>query len=213
MRQRGVKERGIVGRDSDAHARIGKPRRSEVLAALLAAAVALAAAVPFVGLGLAVLWSWLARTVDTSMTSTVCRRHQSGRRRSDGVVAAMASPWHLLVSAMSTLLSLLLPLAFALLATLAARVADYAASLPPSVDIVVGGTVESSAESQAPIAAVVPVMLLIMATLVMIQMQSFRLSLIVFAAAPLGLIGVVAALLLQMTAMVLVRRLTTGLQR
>ena len=37
-------------------------------------------------------------------------------------------------------------------------------------------------------------MLLIMATLVMIQMQSFRLSLIVFAAAPLGLIGVVAAL-------------------
>lgn len=38
-------------------------------------------------------------------------------------------------------------------------------------------------------------MLLIMALLVMIQMQSFRLSLIVFAAAPLGLIGVVAALL------------------
>lgn len=81
-----------------------------------------------------------------------------------------------------------------LVTALAARVADYAASLPPSVDIVVGGTVESSAESQAPIAAVVPIMLLIMATLVMIQMQSFRLSLIVFAAAPLGLIGVVAAL-------------------
>lgn len=74
------------------------------------------------------------------------------------------------------------------------RVADYAGTLPPSVGIEIGGTVESSGESQAPIAAVVPVMLLIMAFLVMVQMQSFRLSLIVFAAAPLGLIGVVAVL-------------------
>ena len=74
------------------------------------------------------------------------------------------------------------------------RVADYAATLPPTTRIVVGGTVETSAESQEPIAAVVPVMLLIMAVLVMAQMQSFRLSLIVFAAAPLGLIGVVATL-------------------
>ncbi|RJL08987.1 efflux RND transporter permease subunit [Paracoccus siganidrum] len=77
---------------------------------------------------------------------------------------------------------------------LADRVADYAAGLPPSVMIELGGTVETSAESQEPIAAVVPVMLLIMAFLVMAQMQSFRLSLIVFAAAPLGLIGVVAVL-------------------
>ncbi|MDO5620819.1 MAG: efflux RND transporter permease subunit [Paracoccus sp. (in: a-proteobacteria)] len=82
-----------------------------------------------------------------------------------------------------------------LVAAMAERVADYAASLPPNVQIVVGGTVETSGESQAPIAAVVPVMLLIMAVLVMAQMQSFRLSLIVFMAAPLGLIGVVATLL------------------
>ena len=81
-----------------------------------------------------------------------------------------------------------------LVAALEQRVADYAASLPPSVRVVVGGSVESSGESQAPIAAVVPLMLLVMALLVMIQMQSFRLSLIVFAAAPLGLIGVVATL-------------------
>lgn len=81
-----------------------------------------------------------------------------------------------------------------LVAALAPRVADFAAGLPPSVGIAIGGTVETSGESQQPIAAVVPLMLLIMATLVMIQMQSFRLSLIVFAAAPLGLIGVVAAL-------------------
>ncbi|WP_223252423.1 efflux RND transporter permease subunit [Paracoccus mutanolyticus] len=78
---------------------------------------------------------------------------------------------------------------------LAGRIAEFQASLPDQVRITVGGTVETSAESQQPIAAVVPIMLLIMALLVMIQMQSFRLSLIVFAAAPLGVIGVVAALL------------------
>ncbi|RJE79298.1 efflux RND transporter permease subunit [Paracoccus sp. JM45] len=74
------------------------------------------------------------------------------------------------------------------------KVAEYQSTLPPDVKIEIGGTVESSADSQAPIAAVVPVMLLIMSVLVMAQMQSFRLSLIVFAAAPLGLIGVVAVL-------------------
>ncbi|WP_265501918.1 efflux RND transporter permease subunit [Paracoccus beibuensis] len=81
-----------------------------------------------------------------------------------------------------------------LVAALADRVADYQATLPSTVQVEVGGSVESSAESQAPIAAVVPVMLLIMAVLVMAQMQSFRLSMIVLAAAPLGLIGVVAVL-------------------
>lgn len=77
---------------------------------------------------------------------------------------------------------------------LADRIEEYRQTLPSSVTIEIGGTVESSAESQEPIAQVVPVMLLIMAFLVMVQMQSFRLSLIVFAAAPLGLIGVVAVL-------------------
>ncbi|SNR47439.1 efflux RND transporter permease subunit [Puniceibacterium sediminis] len=78
---------------------------------------------------------------------------------------------------------------------LAAQVAEFNAKLPMGYTVEVGGTVESSAESQAPIAAVVPLMLLIMAFLVMAQMQSFRRALVVFAAAPLGLIGVVAALL------------------
>ncbi len=77
---------------------------------------------------------------------------------------------------------------------LAGAVADYQATLPESVGIQIGGTVETSGDSQAPIAAVVPVMLLIMAFLVMMQMQGFRRSLVVFAAAPLGLIGVVAVL-------------------
>ena len=75
-------------------------------------------------------------------------------------------------------------------------IAAFAATLPPGYTIEAAGSAESSAESQAPIIAVVPIMLLIMVTLVMIQMQSFRRSFIVLAVAPLGMIGVVAALLL-----------------
>lgn len=81
-----------------------------------------------------------------------------------------------------------------MVAALSDRVAAYQAGLPAQVRIRIGGAVENSADSQAPIAAVVPVMLLIMAILVMAQMQGIRLALIVFAAAPLGLIGVVAVL-------------------
>ncbi|MDO5606100.1 MAG: efflux RND transporter permease subunit [Paracoccus sp. (in: a-proteobacteria)] len=81
-----------------------------------------------------------------------------------------------------------------LVASLAPQVAAFQSALPPTIRVEIGGTVESSDESQAPIAAVVPMMLLIMAFLVMAQMQSFRMSLIVFAAAPLGLIGVVIVL-------------------
>ncbi|MFC4668114.1 efflux RND transporter permease subunit [Seohaeicola nanhaiensis] len=75
------------------------------------------------------------------------------------------------------------------------KIDDFRETLPQGYSVTVGGTVESSAKSQAPIAAVVPLMLLIIATLVMVQMQGFRRSFVVFAAAPLGLIGVVAALL------------------
>ncbi|WP_127903595.1 efflux RND transporter permease subunit [Solirhodobacter olei] len=82
-----------------------------------------------------------------------------------------------------------------LVGALAPKIRAFTAKLPPGYRVAVGGTVESSAQSQAPIAAVVPLMLLIMVTLVMMQMQSFRLAFIVFCAAPLGLIGVVVALL------------------
>ncbi|WP_339693725.1 efflux RND transporter permease subunit [Celeribacter baekdonensis] len=74
-------------------------------------------------------------------------------------------------------------------------IASFEQSLPRGYTVEVGGTVESSAESQGPIAAVMPIMLLIMLTLTMIQVQSFRLMFVVIAVAPLGLIGVVAALL------------------
>lgn len=80
-------------------------------------------------------------------------------------------------------------------ADLAPAIAAQVAELPPGYTITPGGVAESSGESQAPIAAVVPLMVLIMLTLVMVQMQSFRLMFIVLAVAPLGLIGVVAAML------------------
>jgi multidrug efflux pump subunit AcrB len=79
---------------------------------------------------------------------------------------------------------------------LADAIAAFRESLPPGYRIEVGGAVEKSGESQGPIAAVAPLMILIIITLVMIQTQSFRNTFIVLSAAPLGLTGVVSALLL-----------------
>ena len=78
---------------------------------------------------------------------------------------------------------------------LSPAIAAFAEKLPSNIKIETGGTVESSAESQAPIAAVVPLMLLVMTTILMIQLQSFSRMFLVFAVAPLAVIGVVAALL------------------
>jgi multidrug efflux pump subunit AcrB len=70
-------------------------------------------------------------------------------------------------------------------------------TLPPSYNVVVGGTVEESQKSQASVLAVVPVMLFVMFTVLMIQLQSFPRLFMVLSVAPLGLIGVVAALMLS----------------
>ncbi|MBB1251294.1 efflux RND transporter permease subunit [Rhizobium sp. G21] len=75
------------------------------------------------------------------------------------------------------------------------QIRAYAGKLPVGYKVEVGGSVESSAKSQAPIAAVVPMMLLAMATILMFQLQSFQRLFLVVIVAPLGLIGVVAALL------------------
>nr|WP_210265614.1 efflux RND transporter permease subunit [Bradyrhizobium aeschynomenes] len=71
----------------------------------------------------------------------------------------------------------------------------FNAKLPAGYKVVTGGSVEESAKSQAPIVAVVPMMLFAMATILMLQLQSFQRLFLVFAVAPLALIGVVAALL------------------
>jgi multidrug efflux pump subunit AcrB len=74
-------------------------------------------------------------------------------------------------------------------------IAEFSAGLPVGYKITAGGTAEESAKAQAPIIAVVPLMLFVMTTVLMIQLQSFQRLFLVFAVAPLALIGVVAALL------------------
>jgi multidrug efflux pump subunit AcrB len=78
---------------------------------------------------------------------------------------------------------------------LSERVDEFQRALPAGYRVEVGGPVEESVKSQKPIAAVVPLMLFVMATILMIQLQSFQRLFMVVAVAPLGLIGVVAALL------------------
>jgi multidrug efflux pump subunit AcrB len=70
-------------------------------------------------------------------------------------------------------------------------------TLPPAYRITVGGTVEESEKSQASVIAVVPLMLFIMLTVLMVQLRSFQRLFLVLSVAPLGLIGVVGALLLS----------------
>ncbi len=69
--------------------------------------------------------------------------------------------------------------------------------LPAASAITVGGTVEESQKSQASVIAVIPLMLFIMFTVLMIELQSFQRLGLVLSVAPLGLIGVVAALLVS----------------
>jgi multidrug efflux pump subunit AcrB len=80
---------------------------------------------------------------------------------------------------------------------LAPAIAELNAGLPQGYQIAVGGIAEESATSQASVFAVVPLMLLIMLTVLMFHLQSFQRLFMVLAVLPLGLIGVVAALLVS----------------
>ncbi|WP_460151643.1 efflux RND transporter permease subunit [Pseudomonas sp. S2_B07] len=70
----------------------------------------------------------------------------------------------------------------------------FAATLPAGYKVATGGTVEESGKAQGPIAKVVPLMLFLMATFLMIQLHSVQKLFLVASVAPLGLIGVVIAL-------------------
>ena len=70
------------------------------------------------------------------------------------------------------------------------------AKLPDGYRIELGGAVESSQKAQASINAVMPSMLVAVVTLLMIQLQSVRKTVLVLLTAPLGMIGVTAFLLL-----------------
>ncbi|WHO79006.1 efflux RND transporter permease subunit [Rhizobium leguminosarum] len=75
------------------------------------------------------------------------------------------------------------------------KVSAFEKTMPAGYSVKIGGAVEESAKSQGPIAKVAPAMFVIMATLLMIQLQSFHRLFLVFSVAPLALIGVVVALL------------------
>jgi multidrug efflux pump subunit AcrB len=74
--------------------------------------------------------------------------------------------------------------------------AGVRANLPVGYRIEIGGSVEQNAKAQASINAQMPIMVVIVLTLLMIQLQSFSRVMMVVLTAPLGLIGVAPALLL-----------------
>jgi multidrug efflux pump subunit AcrB len=69
------------------------------------------------------------------------------------------------------------------------------AQMPAGYRIEIAGAVEESSKGQGSIAAGVPVMLFIIFTLLMLQLQSFSRAVLVFLTGPLGIAGVAAALL------------------
>ena len=72
---------------------------------------------------------------------------------------------------------------------------DIEAKLPFGYRIDVGGAQEEADKANSALAAVFPVMLITILTILMLQLQSFSKMFMVLLTAPLGLIGVVAALL------------------
>ena len=69
------------------------------------------------------------------------------------------------------------------------------AKLPAGYRIETGGAIEDAGKGQQSIAIVAPVMILVMVTALMLQLQSFSRLALVLLTAPLGLIGVTVALL------------------
>jgi multidrug efflux pump subunit AcrB len=80
---------------------------------------------------------------------------------------------------------------------LAPKFDELNAGLPAGYHVAVGGTVEESGKAQGSVMAVVPLMLFLMLTMLMIQLQSFNRLFLVLSVAPLGVIGVVGALLVS----------------
>ncbi|MCA3178294.1 MAG: efflux RND transporter permease subunit [Burkholderiaceae bacterium] len=75
------------------------------------------------------------------------------------------------------------------------KLAQIRASLPPGYRIEAGGPYEENLKAQASINAGMPLMLALVVALLMIQLQRFSLAFMVLVTAPLGVVGVAAALL------------------
>jgi Cation/multidrug efflux pump len=76
------------------------------------------------------------------------------------------------------------------------KMQELQARMPAGYRIEMAGTVEESSKGQASIFANVPLMLFLTFTLLMLQLQSFSRSVLVFLTGPMGIVGVAAALLL-----------------
>ncbi len=74
------------------------------------------------------------------------------------------------------------------------KLADIIQNLPPGYRIEKGGAIEESVKANIALFQVFPVMILVMLTFLMLQVQDFRKAFLVFGIAPLGLIGAVAFL-------------------
>ncbi len=79
---------------------------------------------------------------------------------------------------------------------LAAQIEAVREALPLGYRIEVGGAVEESAKGGSSVAAGVPLFIVVVITVLMIQLQNFSRVAMVLLTAPLGIIGVTAALLL-----------------
>lgn len=82
-------------------------------------------------------------------------------------------------------------------ATLAPEIEKLRANLPKGFSIETGGTVEESAKSQNSVFAMIPAMLFLMLLFLMAQLHSFSRLALVLCVVPMGLIGIVGALLLS----------------
>ncbi len=109
-----------VAGPGDPDPRIGRPMRAGTLASLAAAFAGAAASWPGITVIAVLVWCWVARFSDRSVTSLVLRRFRRGHRRSDVPMALVLSPWHVLTSGTSTVVSLLLPAVVAVSATFSA---------------------------------------------------------------------------------------------
>jgi predicted Ser/Thr protein kinase len=113
-RQDGSGAPAAPGRAADeaaASSRGAMPLRTGTMLAVLVALVACAANRPVVTAVVTVVLMALARTVDRGTSAIARRRYEHGVRRSDGLVAVVTSPWHLLAGGLATLVTVLLPAA------------------------------------------------------------------------------------------------------
>jgi predicted Ser/Thr protein kinase len=119
-------QRWDVPQGTQCEPRGAEPARVGTLVALMVGVLGVAAIWPIVAVLLVVIWSWSARFADRSNAWMVARRHNRGRRRSDLPLAVVVSPWHVVVSALMTVITLTIPAVVAVGSTLSVALVSAA---------------------------------------------------------------------------------------